>query len=470
MVGITAYGAYIPFNRLDRKHLKTAFGGSVPKGEKAVANYDEDSITMGAAAALDCARAVDPKTIDTLYFATTTAPYREKLSATTIAGVLDLRREVRTADFADSLRAGSAALMAGLDRAANGGQVMVVMSDCRLGAAAGPYEAGFGDGAAAFLLGSQNIIAELLGDYSVSVDFHDLWRSEDDRFVRSWEERFCITQGYDQFTAQAARGVMEKTGLSPKDLTRIVLYGATPRYQTAVARKLGFTPDQMQDSMYETVGNTGVASAPMMLVAALEEASPGDRILFVSYGEGSDAMIFQVTESIKGLAFRLGIKGHLKNKKATMNYEKYLRWRELIATEPARRPAQKRSSLPDLYRNYKRNLGFYGCQCTECGTPQFPPGRICIQCQAVDKMQDYRFYGKTARVATYTIDYLAESLDPPTVIAVVDFEGGGRMFCYLVDCDPGAVEVGMEVEMSFRRLFIVDGIHTYFWKAIPKVI
>ena len=186
---------------------------------------------------------------------------------------------------------------------------MVVMSDCRLGAAAGPYEAGFGDGAAAFLLGSQNIIAELLGDYSVSVDFHDLWRSEDDRFVRSWEERFCITQGYDKFTAQAARGVMEKTGLSPGDLAKIVLYGATPRYQAALAGKLGFTPDQIQDSMYETVGNTGVASAPMMLVAALEEATPGDRILFVSYGEGSDAMIFRVTESIKESGSPSGNKG-----------------------------------------------------------------------------------------------------------------------------------------------------------------
>lgn len=103
-----------------------------------------------------------------------------------------------------------------------------------------------------------------------------------------------------------------------------------------------------------------------------------------------------------------------------------------------------------------------------CGTPQFPPSRICIQCRAVDQMKDYRFYGKTARVVTYTIDYLAESLDPPTVVAVVDFEGGGRMFCYLVDCDPEAVTVGMEVEMSFRKLFVVDGIHTYFWKATPK--
>jgi hydroxymethylglutaryl-CoA synthase len=54
MVGITGFGAYVPYNRLDRSHIREIFGAPVPKGEKAIANYDEDSITMGAMAALDC--------------------------------------------------------------------------------------------------------------------------------------------------------------------------------------------------------------------------------------------------------------------------------------------------------------------------------------------------------------------------------------------------------------------------------
>jgi len=470
MAGIIAYGGYIPYNRLDRKHLKEAFGNSVPKGEKAVANYDEDSLTMGAAAALDCCRDINPQTIDALYFATTTAPYREKQCATTIAAVLDAKKDVRTADFCNSLRSGSAALLAGLDAAKNGLNVVVAMSDCRLGFAAGTFEASFGDGAAAFLLGNENVIAELIDCHSVAVDFHDLWRSENDKFVRSWEERFCINQGYNQFVTQAVTGVLEKTKLQPQDFSKIVLYGVTPRYQTALAGKLGFNPDQIQDSLFSTVGNAGTANVPMMLAAALEEAEPGDRILCVTYGEGSDAIVFQATDAISNLGPRRGIKSYLENKKVTMNYEKYLRWRELLQTEPARRPPQKRSSLPDMYRNYKKNLPFYGVKCLVCGTPQFPPSRICIQCQAIDQMENYRFYGKPAKVATFTVDYLAESLDPPTIVAVVDFEGGGRMFCYLVDCEPEEVKVEMEVEMSFRRLFVVDGIHTYFWKAVPKII
>ncbi|MGI6421216.1 MAG: OB-fold domain-containing protein [Syntrophomonadaceae bacterium] len=469
MVGITGFGAYVPYNRLNRSHIKETFGAPVPKGEKAVANYDEDSITMAAMAALDCTANLDTKTIDAVYFATTTAPYKEKQSATTIAGVLDTRMDIRTADFCDSLRAGSTAILAGLDAAKQGLNVLVATGECRLGYSAGSYENHFGDGAAALSLGNQQVIAEYIDSCSIAVDFHDLWRADNERFVHSWEERFCITQGYNQFVSDSVKGVLKKTGLTPKDFSKIVLYGVTPRYQGQIAAKLGFAPAQIQDSLYNEVGNTGTANVPMMLVGALEEAKPGDYILLVSYSEGSDAIVFKATDEIAGFSPGLGLKGYIENKKVSMNYGKYLRWRELIATEPAKRPVQKRSSLPDMYRNRKKNLGFYGVRCKNCGTVQFPPSRICIECRSIDKMEDYRLYGKQARVATFTIDYLAESLDPPTIVAVVDFEGGGRLICYLVDCDPSEVKVGMEVKMSFRHIFTVDSIRTYFWKAVPKL-
>jgi len=151
-----------------------------------------------------------------------------------------------------------------------------------------------------------------------------------------------------------------------------------------------------------------------------------------------------------------------------MNYEKYLRWRELISFEPAKRPAQVRSALPDFHRFYDKNYALYGCKCTECGTPQFPPTRVCVQCQTIDKMEKYKFYGKRAIVATFAFDFLALSADPPNVVVVLDFEGGGRIFTTLVDCDLDTVKVNMEVEMTYRKLYKVDGINTYFWKALPK--
>jgi len=93
MVGIRAYGAYIPLYRLDRGEIAKAWRSPFPvPGEKAVANYDEDSLTMACAAAIDCARGVDRSEIDGLFFASTTPPYKEKQCSTIIAGAMGLRR------------------------------------------------------------------------------------------------------------------------------------------------------------------------------------------------------------------------------------------------------------------------------------------------------------------------------------------------------------------------------------------
>ena len=180
MAGIISYGAYIPFNRLDRRLIREMYGNPVPKGEKAVANFDEDSLTMAVAAALDCTSGFRGDEIDRLYFATTTPPHREKQAAPTIAGTLDMKSQALTLDVTGSLRSGSSALIAGLDAAEKGEKVMVTISDSRLGAAAGQFEALLGDGAAAFMLGAErdcryNRLS------SISADFYDNWRSSDDR-------------------------------------------------------------------------------------------------------------------------------------------------------------------------------------------------------------------------------------------------------------------------------------------------
>ena len=97
MVGITSYSAYIPLFRLD----KNVIGG---RGEKAIANFDEDSTTMAVEAINDCLKGKDRETIDALYFATTTSLYKEHLGATTIAMASDLKENVYTAEFGNSLR------------------------------------------------------------------------------------------------------------------------------------------------------------------------------------------------------------------------------------------------------------------------------------------------------------------------------------------------------------------------------
>jgi uncharacterized OB-fold protein len=82
-------------------------------------------------------------------------------------------------------------------------------------------------------------------------------------------------------------------------------------------------------------------------------------------------------------------------------------------------------------------------------------------------MDDYRFVGQSAKVTTFTQDHLAASISSPIIAAVVDFDRGGRILCEVTDCSPKEIEIGMNVEMTFRRLFEAGGISNYFWKARP---
>ena len=266
---------------------------------------------------------------------------------------------------------------------------------------------------------------------------------------------------------------MKKYGLTPKDFAKVAIYAPDARSHATLTRGLGFDPrTQVQDPLFTTVGNSGTASALMMLVAALEEAKPGDRILFASYGDGCNTYILQVTEEIEKLGHRRGVKGYLPSKKPLPNYEKYLSWRQLLvaAKQPLKHEYETPSPVP-FWRGRKGLLALCGNRCKRCGTPQFPPERVCATCQAKDEFEDYKFSDKRGHIFTYSVlDRVNPNVDPPTMHALIDFEGGGRLGCHVVDCGHDEVKIGMPVEMTFRKLYqaeMVEGIHAYFWKCRP---
>src|SRR4030042_1602401 len=225
MVGITSYGAYVPGHRMKREDCVKAWGGFAMPGERAVAYYDEDSVSMAVEAAIDCLTGIDVKKVDGLFFATTTSPYKEKQCSALIAVPLDLRADIRTADVTTSLRAGTTALALAFDtvKAGSANSVLMATADMRLGAPAGMGEQQMGDGAAALLLGNQNVIAEILGAYSISDELAGTWRSEEDKFVRSGEDRFVMDEGYSKYVPQTIAGVLKKCGLTSKDIAKVAL-------------------------------------------------------------------------------------------------------------------------------------------------------------------------------------------------------------------------------------------------------
>jgi uncharacterized OB-fold protein len=225
-------------------------------------------------------------------------------------------------------------------------------------------------------------------------------------------------------------------------------------------------PAKIADSFALTVGQTGAAHSALMLTAVLPSCKAGDRILAVTVADGADAILFKVTPA--AAAFRPAHSvGRMIESKGDVSYGSYLKWREILPTEPPRRPDPERPAAPPMMRSEKWKFGLIGSRCTNCGTPQLPPQLVCVKCRTRGKMEPYPFADRHAKVATYAIDRLAYSLNPPTINVVIDFEGGGRFMCEMTDCDPDKVAIGDEVEMTFRRLFTADGVHNYFWKARP---
>lgn len=470
MFGLTSFGAYIPFYRLSREEVARAWISRGATGQKAVAGHDEDSVTMAVAAGLDCLNGVDSHTVEGLFLATTTSPYREKLSATIVATAIDCPDQAHTADITNSLRAGTIAVNFALDAIQSGRakSIMVVASDVRQGAPRGEFESLIGDGAAALLFGDSKVVASIEGRHSMSNELLDVWRADKDSFLHSWEDRFIITRGYNRVVGETVQSLLKKHGLTPKDFAKAIIYAPDVRSHAALAQTLGFDPKtQLQSSLIREIGHTGVASPLMMLVAALGEAKPGDRLLFVSYGDGSDAFILQVTEEINNVGDGRGIKKYLQSKTRVISYEQYLHWRGLVPVEPLRRLEPLVPSASALYRERKRILALYGYKCKRCGTPQYPPERICIHCQAKDEFDDYKFSGRRAEIFTFSEDYVTPLVDPPKIMCTIDFKGGGRMRAELTDHEPNEARVGLPLEMTFRKLQDLKGIHHYFWKCKP---
>jgi len=350
--------------------------------------------------------------------------------------------------------------------------VLVYASDCRLSKPGGPQEHLYGDGAAALLMGNDGVIATLDGSYSISYDFPDRWRTAGEEFEHAWEDRFIRDEGYAKMMPEAISGLLKKYNLNIKDFAKIIFPGIYAREHAAIIKRLGAEPSQIHDTLLNKVGDTGAASPLMMLVAALEEAKAGDKILVASFGNGSDALLFKVTEKIKEIGDRRGVKKHLALRRELASYEKYLAFRDLAPMEMGMRgEINIRTPMSALFRDRKVILSLCGSKCKKCGTPQYLFQRVCVNpdCGAVDQMEDYRFSDKKGTVFTYTGDNLAASIDPPAIYGFVDFEGGGRFWFDFTDCDLDSVKVGMPVEMTFRRRYLDEptGVYGYSWKATP---
>jgi hydroxymethylglutaryl-CoA synthase len=448
--GILTYAAYVPSYRLALDEVGSALGITAGKGQRIAASFDEDSTTMAVEAAR---RALGTRTAGSLYFATTTPAYADKSNASAVHAALGLPREGFAGDVAGSARSGIAAL-----RAASSDGGVAVLSDLITGRPGSSDERGGGDGAAAFLFGpTEDAIAELMAQASVSEEFLDRWRNPGASTGHQWEERF----GYEKYLPlieEAAARALSDAGLSEADHVMLV----SPN--TAVAKRARTLRPGRVSTCGSPLGYAGAAGIGLALADALDRAEPDHTILLISAADGCDAFVLRTTELLDKHRQAEFVADQLARGRR-LTYPTYLNWRGFLDREPPRRPEPDRAAAPPTARALTWKFGFSGSRCTACHFMHLPPVRTCKKCGTIDAMATESLAARQGTVATYTVDRLAFSPSPPVVEAVVDFDGGGRYTLEVADSDPEALKVGTRVELTFRRLNTAGGVHNYFWKA-----
>ncbi|MFH1241234.1 MAG: zinc ribbon domain-containing protein [Pseudomonadota bacterium] len=470
-VGIKSCAGYVPYYRLDRGVIARIWGRASIGGERSVANNDEDGITMAVEASRNCLGGKDIEQVDGLFFATTSAPYKEKLNASLIATAADLKREITTADFAHSLRAGTGALKAAFESVKSGSManVMVVASDCRTGYPRSDQEQAFGDGAGAVMVSSGNVSATFEGSYSICNEMMDVWRNPEDTFVRTWESRFILGEGYINHMKEVVSGLFKKYDLESKDISKAIFPAPDLRTHMTLIGELGFDMDtQVQDPLLSNVGYCGAAHSLLMLAASLEEANPGDLLLLANYADGADAMLFKVTGEIEQGRNRRAVKDYIGEKSLLPSYARFLSYKGLVETAPGE-PFRLIPSATVSWRDRRTILRCHGSKCRQCGKVTFPIQRVCYHCDSKDDFDEIPISYLEGEVFTFTLDNLAGRSDDPVVVqTVADFgEEKVRFYGMMTDCDPSEVEVGMPVSLTFRRIYDGAGMHNYFWKCRP---
>jgi len=480
MIGIVSAGAYIPRLRLQRGAIHAANSWFAPglkglaKGERAIANWDEDVITMAVEAARDCLAGRSRETIRSVALASTTAPFADRQNSGVVKDALNLADAVATLDAGASQKAGTSLLLQSLNAVAGGqGDTLVLGSEVHRASPGSEAEMTDGAAAAALLLGSDNVVARFIAGRSLSIDFVDHFRGADAEFDYVWETRWIREEGYIGLTGRALAEALSAFGCKGSDIAHFIVPIAARGVPEQLAKKAGIAPDAVRDGLGPTMGYAGPAHALLMLVDALAVARPGDKVLVLGFGQGADVLLFEATDRIGEAIPGLGVGGWLKAGKPEHNYMKHLAFAGHLRMERgARAEFDQKQPLTALYRSRKTVLGLVGGRCTKTGTVQFPRSEISVSGNApeVGTQEDYPLAEIPARVVTFTADSLTYSPDPPTYYGLVDFEGGGRMICEFTDVSAEDVEVGRSMRMMFRIKAVDErrDFKRYFWKAVPR--
>ncbi|MFW9989784.1 MAG: OB-fold domain-containing protein [Candidatus Odinarchaeota archaeon] len=475
MIGIKSYGAYLPKYLLPREFIGKAWDFPIVPGTKSVAMADEDSLTMSVEAGLDCLIGFDPKSVDGLFFASTTQVYTEKDSASLIATVLDMREDIITADFTDSLKAGTTAVTRAVDTIkANEDikSILVVAADTRIPEPSTMWEYGFADGAAALLIAEEDTLPLSIDDYySISANVTGPWkRTDKDNYIRTFEVKMD-TKFYFENVTKVMSEILKRNNLKPEDISIAAYYYNNPRMHGTVSKIMKFASGVAQNSVFFQLGDLGTPMSFILLIGALRRPKPEAKIIMTGFGDGADAILMQVQnrDALRNLGkTRMGFIGHQKSMASLKNYNKYLDFKEILEKDRYIR----KSSPVTTYRDKASVYKWYGVKCKNCGSIQYPDMlRSCYVCRADDQFERVKLALK-GTIFTYTLDHLVGGTysNTPVPRCVIDLDGGGRVLLNMTEIERPEenVQIGMRVEITFRKEHEGAEFINYYWKCRPE--
>ena len=342
--GIVGYGAYVPRYRLPAREVARVWAGGrtagIPIKEKAVPGMDEDVVTMSLEAVRNALKRamIDPAEIRAVWIGSESHPYAVKPTSTIVAEAIGAAPHVQAADMEFACKAGTEAMVMAMGMVGSGMARYAVAGglDTAQGKPGDALEYTAAAGGAAFVIGpADESLAVINAAYSYVTDTPDFWRREYQHYPEHGN-RFTGEPAYFKHIVSAGKIMMEALGTKATDYTWAVFHQPNTKFPQRVGALLGFNAEQIAPGLLSPViGNTYAGAAIIGLTAILDVASPGDRILMVSFGSGAGSDAFDITVTGK-LLERRDLAPKTQDyiaRRTEIDYAPYARLRGKIATK-----------------------------------------------------------------------------------------------------------------------------------------
>ncbi len=309
-VGIRGYAGYVPRYRIKPEEIGKVWGkdgkmmgSALNVQSKSVPSPDEDVVTISTQAARWALKRAEitGDDIGAIYVGSESHPYAVKPTSTMVGAAIGATPHMTAADYEFACKAGTAAFqtcmgLVSSDMIEHG---LAIGSDTSQGAPGDALEYSASAGGAAFVIGRQDLLAEILYTTSMTTDTPDFWRREGQAYP-SHGGRFTGQPAYFKHIMGCTGKMLGEIGMEPSDFDHAVFHQPNGKFPMKAAKSMGFTKEQIAPGLLVTrIGNTYSGAVPLGLAAVLDVAEPGDDILVTSYGSGAGSDGFHIKAADK---------------------------------------------------------------------------------------------------------------------------------------------------------------------------